>query len=62
MIETLITVILVELVIVLGMYIVGWLSNVLFWEEPEPAVVYSSELSDEQAQMIKEIFEERKDD
>jgi hypothetical protein len=34
----------------------------LFWEEPEPAVVYSGELSKEDAEVIKKIFEERKDD
>jgi hypothetical protein len=62
MIETLITIILVELIIVLGMYIVTWIANLLFWEEPEPAVVYSGELSKEDAEVIKKIFEERKDD
>ena len=62
MIENLITVILVEIIIVLGMYIITWIANMLFYEEPEPAVVYQGELTNEQAQMIKKAFEEKEDD
>lgn len=63
MIENLITIILVELIIVLAMWIVGWLSTFMFYEEPEPpATIYQAEISDEELDAIKKLFEEHKDD
>ena len=61
MIENLITVILAEIVIILGMYIISGIANMMFYEDPEP-VIYSGELTDEQAQMIKEVFENNKEE
>lgn len=62
MIDGLITIILVEIIIVLGIYIISWVTNMLFYEEPEPNLIYSGELSDEQAELIKKAFEDKKDD
>lgn len=62
MIDRLITIILVEIVIILGLYIISWVTNMLFYEEPEPNLIYSGELSDEQAELIKKAFEDKKDD
>lgn len=63
MIENLVTVILIELVIVLGLWIIGWIATFLYADEPEiEPVVYSAELSEKDAELIKQIFEEKKDD
>lgn len=63
MIENLITLILIEMIIVLGLWIIGWIATFLFADEPEiEPVVYSAELSEKDAELIKQIFEDRKDD
>lgn len=62
MIDKLIMVILIELIIVLGIWIIGWIATFLYADEPEPAVMYSAELSDKEAEIIRQIFEDRKDD
>lgn len=66
MIEKLITIILIELVIILGMWIITWIFNYFFYEEePFPSREQSHEfsmvLSKEQAEEFKKLFEDNDD-
>lgn len=62
MIIELVTVILIEIVIVLEMYIISWVCSLIFYEEEEPPMMYSAELSPEKMEELKQLFEEKKDD
>ena len=64
MIEKLITIILIELIIVLGMLIISWIFNYFFYEEQSYSQSYdfAMELTDEQAEKFKKIFNDDNDD
>lgn len=68
MIEKLITIILIELIIVLGMLIISWIFNYFFYEEPaqyipprEQSHDFTIVLSKEQAEEFKKLFEDNDD-
>ena len=56
MIYELTELVLIELAVVLGMYIVTWITNIMYYEPPEPQIVYSGELSPEQAEALQKVF------
>lgn len=67
MIEKLIIIILIELIIVLGMLIISWIFNYFFYEEQsypqrEQSFDFAMELTDEQAEQFKKIFNDDNDD
>ena len=67
MIEKLITIILIELVIILGIWIITWIFNYFFYEEPsalpprEQSHDFSMVLSKEQAEEFMKLFEDNDD-
>ena len=58
MIIEIITIILIEIIIILGIYIIMWISNLIFYEE-EPPVMYQAELTPEKMEELKKIFDEK---
>ena len=66
MIEKLIIIILIELIIVLGMLIISWIFNYFFYEEQsypqrEQSFDFAMELTEDQVEQFKKIFEEKDD-
>lgn len=68
MIEKLTTIILIELVIIFGLWIISWIFNYFFYEEPaqyipprEQSHDFTIVLSKEQAEEFKKLFEDNDD-